>query len=337
MKIDGWLKASLEEVPVEAASLEEIGFDGAFTFEGPHDPFFPVALAARHSRQLLLMTNIAVGFARSPLDLAQTANDLQIMSKGRFALGVGSQIRPHIERRFSMPWGRPVERMGELVAAIKTIQRCWQEGGKLDFRGDFYRHTLMTPFFSPGPNPYGPPPVYVAGLGPRMTEKAAEAADGLLVHPFNSERFVREHTTAALEAGLARSGRTRADFTLVVTAIVATASDERGMTAAVEGVRQLLSFYGSTPAYRVVLDVHGYGDLQTELNALSKQGRWDEMVGLVDDEILHTIAVCGPPAEAAAELHRRYGDVADRLSFSTPYPISRRCTEELLEGLRLLS
>jgi probable F420-dependent oxidoreductase len=334
MEIDGWIKGSLGEVAADSLALEQMGFDGAFTFEGPHDPFLPVALASVHTTRLRLMTNIAVGFARSPMDLAQTANDLQQMSGGRFALGVGSQVRPHIVRRFSMEWGSPVRRMAELVGAVKAIQAAWQEGGGLHFRGEFYTHTLMTPFFDPGPNPYGPPPVYVAGLGPRMTETAAEVADGLLVHPFNSERFVREHTAAAVEAGLSRAGRRREGFTVVVTAIVATALTDEDMVAAVEGVRRLLSFYGSTPAYRVVLDAHGYGDLQTELNTLSKQGRWAEMVGLVDDEVLDTVAVRGAPEVAAAELVRRYAGVADRLSFSTPYPIARECTEALVSALR---
>lgn len=334
MKIDSWIRGSLRDAAHEALAIEELGFDGAFSFEGSHEPFMPIALAAEHTQHIQLMTNIAVGFARSPLDLAQVANDLQTLSAGRFALGVGSQIRPHIQNRFSMPWSRPVERMGELVQAIKAVQTSWETGGRPEWRGDIYELTLMTPFFSPGPNPFGPPPVYVAALGPRMTAKAAEVADGLLVHPFNTEHFVREHTADAVSGALQRAGRERRDFTIAVTAIMATWSTEQEMTAALEGVRRLLAFYGSTPAYRVVLDAHGEGELQTELNSLSKQGRWEEMSALVDDGILGLLAVCGSPAEVAAQTVHRYLGVADRVSYSTPYPIGGETTAAVLAELR---
>jgi probable F420-dependent oxidoreductase len=334
VKVDGWMSGALAQAGESACRLEQLGFDGAFSSEGPHDSFLPVALAALRTERIRLMTNITVGFARSPLDLAQLANDVQLASGGRFVLGVGSQVRPHIEKRFSMPWSRPVDRMGELVLAVKAIQEAWSTGGRLDFCGEIYRHTLMTPFFSPGPNPFGPPPVHVAGLGPKMTAKAAEVADGLLVHPFNTERFVRDMTAPAVDAGLRRSGRSRQEFTVSVPAIVATGHDEREMSAALEGTRRLLSFYGSTPSYRVVLDAHGEGELQRELNSLSKEGRWDEMVGLIDDAVLRLLAVCGAPREAGDEIVRRYRGVADRVSFSTPYAISEESTLELLEAVR---
>jgi probable F420-dependent oxidoreductase len=280
------------------------------------------------------MTNVAVAFARNPMDLAQIANDLQLASSGRFILGLGSQIRPHIEKRFSMPWGRPVARMRELVEAIRAIHRCWNDGARLDFRGDFYTHTLMTPFFTPGPNPFGPPRIFVAGLGPRMTEMAAEVADGLLVHPFNSERFVREEAAVAVERGLERAGRGRESFSVAVTTIVLTGCDEQELKDADTAVRRLLAFYGSTPAYRVTLDAHGWGDLQTELNTLSKQGRWDEMTGLVDDDVVEALAVCGPPESIGTRVRERYGGVADRISFSMPYEPTAECMDTVLAGFR---
>jgi probable F420-dependent oxidoreductase len=336
MKLDGWVRGSLMEAGAAARRLEALGYDGAFTFEGPHGAFLPLLLAAEHTERIELMTNIAVAFARSPMDLAQIANDLQLASDGRFILGLGTQIRPHIEKRFSMPWGRPVARMRELVEAVRAIHRCWNEGARLDFRGDFYTHTLMTPFFAPGPNPFGAPPIFIAALGPRMTAMAAEVGDGLLVHPFNSERFVREHAALAVEHGLARAGRAREDFTVAVTTIVLTGRDEQELGDADTGVRRLLAFYGSTPAYRVTLDAHGWGDLQGELNALSKQGRWDEMTGLIDDDVLDALAVCGAPASIARRVQDRYRGFADRISFSMPYEPSEECIDEVLAGFRAI-
>ena len=224
--------------------------------------------------------------------------------------------------------------MREFVLAVRAIWEAWATGAPLDFRGDFYTHTLMTPFFDPGPNPHGAPPIFVAGLGPRMTEMAAEVGDGLLIHPFNTERFVREQAAAAVERGLARAGRSREDFTVAVTTIVLTGRDEQELKGADAGVRRLLSFYGSTPAYRVTLDAHGWGDLQTDLNALSKQGRWDEMTGLIDDEIVDALAVRGEPGSIGARVRERYGDLADRISFSMPYEPSTECMHDVLSGFR---
>jgi probable F420-dependent oxidoreductase len=334
MKLDGWVKGPLTDAGNAARQLEALGYDGAFTFEGPHGPFLPLLLAAEHTERIELMTNIAVAFARNPMDLAQIANDLQLASNGRFILGLGTQIRPHIEKRFSMPWGKPVARMRELVGAVRAIHHCWNEGARLDFRGEYYTHTLMTPFFEPGPNPYGAPPIFVAGLGPRMVELAAEVGDGLLIHPFNTERFVREHVAPSVDRGLARAGRARDAFSVAVTTIVLTGRDEQEMKNADAGVRRLLSFYGSTPAYRVTLDAHGWGDLQTELNTLSKQGRWDEMSGLIDDRIVDALAVCGEPASIGARVRERYGGFVDRVSFSMPYDPSAECIDEVLAGFR---
>src|SRR5262245_6612885 len=245
--------------------------------------------------------------------LAHTGWDLQALSRGRFLLGLGSQIRPHIEKRFGMPWSRPASRMRELVLAVKEIWRVWREGGRLDFRGEFYAHTLMTPMFSPGKNPFGDAPIFLAGVGPAMTEIAGEVADGFFVHPLNTERSLREVTLPALERGLAKSGRKREQLQLSAQVMIASGSTDEEIEATRRLTKQQIAFYGSTPAYRVVLDVHGWGELQPELNALSKRGQWNEMARLVSDEMLEAIAVCCPLGEVAERVRRRCAG-AERVS-----------------------
>jgi probable F420-dependent oxidoreductase len=332
MKLDHYLRASHHDVARVAAELAGLGFDGLYTAEGPHEPFLPLAVAAEHTTRATLFTNIAVAFARSPMDLAQTANDLQLGSRGRFVLGVGSQIRPHIENRFSMPWLRPALRMRELVLAIKAIHRSWNDRVPLEFRGEHFTHTLMTPFFDPGPNPFGPPPVWVAGLGPQMTRTAAEVGDGLLVHPFHSGSFVRDRLAATVDAGLVASGRGRDAFTVAAVPIVCTGRTDQELDHATQGVRRLLAFYGSTPAYRVTLELHGWGELQTELNRLTKAGRWGELADRIDDEVLATLAVCGPPDEIGALVVARYGDTVDRVGLSMPYDVPAETLAAIVAG-----
>ena len=334
MLIDHFLRGELPEVPGIARDLESLGFDGLYTAEAVHDPFLPLLLAAEHTQRPTLFTNIAVAFARSPMDLAQSSDSLQRLSGGRFVLGLGSQIRPHIENRFSMPWGKPVTRMREMVGAIKAIHHAWSEHTPLEFRGEVYQHTLMTPFFDPGPNPHGPPPVWVAGLGPRMTTCAAEVADGLLIHPFHSGLFVREHVAPAVEDGLGRSGRTRDAFTVSATPIVCTGRTDEELDRARDGVRGLLAFYGSTPSYRVSLEPHGWGELQTELNSLTKQGRWDEIADRVPDEVLETIAVLGKPDEIGSLVRDRYAGLVDRVGLSMPYPTSDETLATIVDGFK---
>ena len=286
-----------------ARELAALGVDGVFSFENAHDVFFPLVLAAGLT-DLELMTNVAIAFPRSPLHLAYAANDLQLLSKGRFRLGLGSQIRVHVERRYGAQWSRPVDRMREMVAAIHAIFASWQDRTRLDFRGDFTMHTLMPPNFDPGPNPYGSPPVLVGSLGPRMTEMAAEVGDGILVMPFNSARHFAERTIPAIERGKAAAGRGDGDVEVIAEAIVATGHSDQELEAARNGVRTLLAFYGSTPAYRPVLEVEGWEDLQPELNALSKRGQWAEMGRLIDDEMVETLAVVGTPQECAVRDRR---------------------------------
>lgn len=313
-----------------ARALRDAGASGVFTFEGPHDVFTPLTLASTVGG-LDLMTNVAIAFPRNPIHLAHQAIDHQILTGGRFTLGLGTQIRTQIEKRFGADFDRPVARMTELVAALRAIFATWSTGERLDFRGEYYRHTLMTPTFTPRDNVYGPPPIYVGALGPRLTRAVAEHADGLLVMPFGSKRFLHEVTMAGVDAGLAASGRSRADLAVVPEIIVSVESDSNPDHAA---TRQLLAFYGSTPAYRPVLETHGWGDLQPDLNALSKQGRWAEMGALIDDEVLHTIAACGTPADIAAHIEDRVAGVSDRVCIYQPGPIAVDSLAQIVDALR---
>jgi len=296
--------------------LEEIGYDGAFSFEAKHNPFLALAVAAEHTERLRLGTAIAIAFARSPMDLAGLGYDLQLITGGRFVLGLGTQVKPHIEKRFSATWSQPAARLHEIVRAIRAIWDCWEGKAALDFRGEFYRHTLMIPAFDPGPNPFGPPPVFTGGFGPRMTELAGELCDGFIAHPFTTRRSLLEHTLPALERGLARAGRARGSLEIMCATLVVTADDEAGLERAKLAARKQLAFYGSTPAYRSTLECHGWGDLHEELNRLSKRGRWEEMTALVGDEMLETIAVVGERAEIAPKLRARLAGIADSVSLT---------------------
>jgi probable F420-dependent oxidoreductase len=320
MRIDGPLVTSaLIDSGDAARAMEAAGYDGAFTFEGPHDPFLPLVLAAEATERLELTTAVAIAFARSPMTLAQQAWDLQAMSGGRFHLGLGSQIKAHIERRFSMPWSAPAARMRELVLAIRAIWSSWQDRTPLRFEGDHYTHTLMTPFFDPGPLADGPPRIWLGGVGPLMTEAAGEVADGFMVHPFCTERSLHEVTLPALERGRARRGALPGPIEMSLPVMVATGEDDASMDAAIGAVRGQIGFYASTPAYQVVLDVHGWGDLQPRLRDLTRSGDWGGMANEVHDELLHAVAVVAPPDQVAGEIRRRYGSVLDRVALNAPY------------------
>ena len=311
------LDARPDKAGERARELAATGIDGLFTFEGQHDVFLPLAAAAA-TTDLELMTNVAIALPRSPLHLAHAAYDLQLLSAGRFRLGLGSQIRPHIESRYGSTWSRPAARMRETVLAVRAILDAWQHKQRLEFRGEFTKHTLMTPAFNPGPNPYGVPPIYLGALGPLMTRAGAEVADGLLVMPFHSVRHFRERTLPAIDDGLRRAGRTRADLDIVPQVIAAIGRTDSQLAAASAGVRALLAFYGSTPAYVPVLEVEGRAELQPQLNALSKRMDIGAMVDLIDDDLLTTLAVRGTPEECAAEILRRFGDVARRVCVYFP-------------------
>ncbi len=335
MRIDaGGYASTVIEAGESAVRAERDGYDGWWVAETQIDPFLGCAVAAQRTERVELSTAIAVAFARNPMTVALQANDLQTLSGGRFVLGLGSQIKPHITKRYSMEWSKPAARMREFILAIRAIWDCWATDGRLDFRGDFYTHTLMTPFFNPGPNPYGNPRIMLAAVGPLMTEAAGEVADGVLCHGFSTERYLREATIPALERGRAKAGKTLDGFEISAPSFVVARDSEEEIAAGAQLVKQQIAFYGSTPAYRPVLELHGWGELQDELNAMTKRGAWDEMAGLIDDEILHTFAVIGTPEEAVDEVQRRYGDVATQITLSIPDEADPARWAPLFERLR---
>lgn len=323
MKLDTQLVASDPvELPATARDLERRGYDGIWTSETAHDPFLPLAVASYHTERIALGTAVTVAFSRNPMTVAYVANDLQRYCHGRFRLGLGSQVRGHIERRFSMPWSEPAQRMREFIAALSAVWRSWESGEPLRFTGKFYRHTLMTPFFTPQPHPFGRPPVLLAAVGPAMTRVAGEVADGILLHSFSSAEYVRAKVLPAIDAELAARGRGRESFEIAARAFVASGRTAAEVAAAVAGVRRQISFYGSTPAYRPILTFHGHGDLADELHRLSRTDddrRWQAMADLVPDDLLETLALTGSGSEVADALVTRYGDFADRLRLYTPY------------------
>lgn len=317
-----------------AAALEAAGYDGIFAAETRHDPFVSLTAAAMRTERVTLMTGIAVAFARSPMVVAQAANDLQLVSEGRFILGLGSQIRAHIERRFSMPWSPPAARMREYVAALRAIWEAWRTGEPLRFEGDHYRHTLMTPFFSPAENPFGPPPVWIAAVGPGMTESAGAVADGLLAHTFTTARYLREVTLPALRRGAESAGRPVGTVGVSIPAFVAVGETTDELDVAIAATRRQIAFCGSTPEYLPVLRLHGWEAVHETLHAASRRGRWAEMAAAVDDGMLAEFAAIGSPAEVAAQLRDRFAGIATRLSFSASYPIRPEISESLLSALR---
>ncbi len=338
MRVDTMVQGtSIAELAAEAREREKTGYDGLWTFETAHDPFVQLMPVAEHSERLTVGTSIAVAFARSPMTMAYTANDLQTHSRGRLLLGLGSQVKPHIERRFAMPWSHPAPRMREYVSALRAIWSAWNTGERLDFRGDFYSHTLMTPFFSPGPNPWGPPKVYLAAVGEHMTRVAGEVCDGIIPHSFTTQRYLRERTIPLLAEGLAKAGRAPADFSISFSAFVVTGRTEEEMATADVGVRRQIAFYGSTPAYRAVLEMHGWGELGVELNRLSRgtdTDRWVRMGELIDDEVLTAFAVVAEPDALGPALVARYADIVDRITFYTPYELDEAVLAPAMEVLR---
>jgi probable F420-dependent oxidoreductase len=313
-------------VAERTAAIEAAGYDGLFSAEVNNDPFFPLVLAAEHSTRVGLMTAITVAFARNPMTLANQAHDLNAYSKGRFTLGLGSQIRPHITRRLSMPWSKPAARMREFILAMRAIWDCWYEAKPLRFEGEFYTHTLMTPMFTPPVLDYGPPRVALAGVGPLMTEVAGEVADGLIAHAFTTRRYMETVTLPAVQRGLDRAGRSRADFELACPTFVISGMDEEAREGSRRAIRQQIAFYGSTPAYRPVLEMHGWGALQEELNRLSKQGKWGEMGERIDDEVLHEFAIVAEPDQIAAKLAERWSGLIDTwlCTFELPDPAAQQ-------------
>lgn len=312
MKVDGGIGFDLSKVPEQAKELEAMGYSGLMTAETGNDPFFPLLVAAQHTKKVELATSIAVAFARTPMTLANIGHDLNAASEGRFILGLGSQIRAHITKRFSMPWSSPADRMREFILAMRAIWANWHDGVPLEFTGKFYTHTLMTPMFTPTNNEFGAPKVFLAAVGPRMTEVAGEVADGVIIHAFTNEKYLRETTLPALERGFEKAGKSRSDFQISYPAFVVTGSTEEEVKKADLLTRRQIAFYGSTPAYKPVLEAVGAGELQGELNAMSKQGRWEEMGTLIDDSLLNEFAIVADIDQVATKFKARYGGLVDR-------------------------
>jgi probable F420-dependent oxidoreductase len=316
-----------------APVLAEAGLDGAFAFEGPEDVFVPLARAAG-AAELDLYSNVAIAFPRSPTHVAHTAWDLQRLSGGRFMLGLGSQVKAHVERRFGAAFDHPVDRMADFVGAVQDVMAAWRDGTKLEHQGPYWSLDLMPPMFRPAPLDGDPPPVHVAALGPRMTAMATAAADGVILHPFTTDRYLQDHSLAAIDAGLGAAARDRDRFTVIAGAIMAVGSDADEQKAAREGARANIAFYGSTPAYRGVLESVGRGELQPELRELTRNQGWDQLRGLVDDELVEQVAICGDPDEVADKLVARCNGGVDRVAMSFAYGVRIETVAALATAVR---
>lgn len=315
MKIDAALLTGPGETAIAAAEMEQIGHHGVWLGETGHDPFLMLQQAANATEAVSVGSAVAVAFARNPMTLASSAYDLAEISGGRFILGLGSQVRAHIERRFSMPWSRPAARMREMALALRAIWATWHDGEPLDFSGEFYTHTLMTPYFSPPAHEWGPPAIFIAGVGPRMTEVAGEVADGFLLHPFTTTRYFERVTTPALVRGRKVGGHSGLDdFQIAGPVFVCTGRDEEELAKAVAGTKEQIAFYASTPSYRGVLELHGWDDLQPELARLTHAGRWSDLGAVIDDEVLHAMAVVGEPGAVGEGLRERFGEHVTRVT-----------------------
>lgn len=346
MKIDGALypgvddlrlyDGDLRSVPDRVRYLEEAGYDGLYTVDTNIDPFFNLLLAAEHTERIELMTGVAIAFARSPMTVALESWNLQAYSKGRFILGLGSQIQTHIERRFSMPWHGPAKQMREYVLALRAIWKAWETGEKLNFRGEFYIHTISNPVFTPTPIDGPPPKIYVGALGPRMVEMAGEVADGLFGHPYNTQKFIREVQMPALQKGLAKSGRTLGDFDMPGMVITITGRNDEEIERAEANCRRLLAFYGSTPAYWRVLEAHGWGEIGPVLNAMSKENRWAEMPDLLTEEMIDAFCVKGRPQDIPRLIDERCEGQVDRLTLYAPYASDTDLWPEIIAGVKAL-
>jgi len=319
MKFDASLLVhDLSQMAALARFADETGFDGIWTFETAHEPFLPLVLAAEHSRRLSVGTSIAVAFPRSPMILAQIAWDLARFSRGRFILGLGTQVKGHNERRFGVKWERPVEKMRDVILAIHAIWDSWQNQTRLNYQGEFFKLTLMTPFFSPAPHEYSRIPIFGAGVNRRMCELAGELCEGFHVHPLHTSRYLQEKILPNIEIGLMRSQRKRSDIELSSSIFVIPTDDSALATKFTDEARQQISFYASTPPYRPVFELEGWGAVADELKALAARGRWNDMPALISDEMLERFALRGCWAELPAKVLRKYDGLLDRVSYYFP-------------------
>ncbi|MFA9445861.1 TIGR03617 family F420-dependent LLM class oxidoreductase [Egicoccus sp. AB-alg6-2] len=334
MKFDAMvLGTPLVDAGAAATAAETAGYDGWFTGETAHEPLLACGAAGAATQRIQVGTAIAVAFPRSPMHVAQAAHDLQALTGGRFVLGLGSQVKAHVEKRFSATWSAPAARMRDYVLALRAIWDAWETGERLAHRGEFYRHTLMTPFFTPPPHGHGAPPVWLAAVGQKMTTVAGEVADGLLCHGFTTDRYLREVTLPALEEGAIGAGRTRSDLEVCLPVFAVTGHDAHQARRAEAFVRQQIAFYGSTPAYRPVLDLHGWAGLHERLHARSIRGEWEAMPALIDDDVLDTFAVAAPPGQLGTVIRARYGTLVDRISLYTPFVPSADDVRRLAQDL----
>jgi len=309
----------LKDIPQTARRMEALGFDGAWSWEAGHNPFLPLALAAEHTQRISLGTAIAVAFPRSPMLTAQVAWDLAEQSGGRFILGLGTQVKAHIERRFSVPWDSPGPRMREIILALRAIWDTWQNGTRLDFRGDFYQFTLSTPFFSPAPIAHPDVPIYLAGSNPYLCRLAGELAAGLHVHPFHSVEYLRQVVLPNVAAGAAAAGRPAQQVTLASSLFVASGDSQAQIEAATAEIRSQIAFYASTPTYRIVLDCHGWGEVGERLSQLAREKQWAAMAAQISDEMLAHFAVVAPRDELAARVKARCAGLLQRVGFYQPF------------------
>lgn len=331
MKVDAPLTADLARVANQASKLEGFGYDGLRLAELNHDPFLPLTIAAEHTEHAELVTSVAVAFARNPMSMAVLAHDLNAFSQGRLVLGIGSQVRPHIERRFSMPWHKAAAQMREFIESMNAIFDCWYEGRRLEYVGEYYQHTLMPATFTPDNTDAPRPRIALSATGPLMTKVAAEAADGMIMHPFSSERYMREVTIPAIKTGLTKRGRSLEDFQLDYAPMLATARTDGALERAIDVLRDRIAFYGCTVAYKPVLDIHGWGDMQEELIALNRAHDKPGMAALISDEMIETIGIVGSPEEVVDKMKARFGGLIHRTGFGADLE-----QDDLTEMLRRL-
>ncbi|MGQ0481120.1 MAG: TIGR03617 family F420-dependent LLM class oxidoreductase [Pseudonocardia sp.] len=322
------------EARAQGAALEESGFAGLWSIEAGSDPLLPLILAADATRRIQLGTAITVALARNPVVLAQAAHDLNVLAEGRFMLGLGSQVKGHIERRYGMPWSRPAARMRDFIGALRAVWSCWNDGTALDYRGEFYQHTLMTPMFSAAPSEFGPPRVILAGVGEIMTRLAGEVADGFAAHPLTVPGLLDEFTLPMLRRGMELSGRDRASFCVMAPVMVVTGADSASMDAALAATRQQIGFYASTPAYRSVLEFVGAADIGPRLTELSRRGDWAQMSELVSDDLVDAFAVVAPPEQLTARLRARFEGRLDRAALYAPYDIDPELWQTVIDADR---
>ncbi|MGH3090432.1 MAG: LLM class F420-dependent oxidoreductase, partial [Rubrobacteraceae bacterium] len=321
MKIDvnlGVEGKNLKDTDAIARAADELGFSGIIASETKHDSFLPLAIAANGTRNLDLLTSVAIAFSRSPMETAQTAWDLQNLSDGRFILGLGTQVKPHITRRFSMPWDRPVARLKDYIGAMRAIWESFQTEGSLKYEGEFYQHTLMTPFFNPGPIDHPEIPVYIAGVNESLCRLAGEVCDGFHVHPFHSPEYVRQVVKPAIEDGAARSGHSSDEIKLATAVFVITGENEEQIAEQREKMRSQTAFYASTPTYRTVLEAHGWGEVGEKLSGLAREKKWREMPFHITDEMLGAFAVEASPDEVGPALREKYEGLMDRVALYMP-------------------